>query len=57
MLLKLQGAKWVKVVPSGNQLFDCSDQYLVTGITTTALTAAKLNANRVATEFGTFTPN
>ena len=52
-----QGADWVKVVPSGNTLFDCNDKYLVKGITTTAVTAAKLNANRVATEFGTFTPN
>jgi ABC-type branched-subunit amino acid transport system substrate-binding protein len=57
MLLKLQGAKWVKVVPTGNELFDCNDKYLVSGITTTALTAAKLNSNRIATEFGTFTPN
>jgi len=57
MLLKLQGASWVKVVPASTELFDCNDKYLVTGITTTALTAAKLNANRVATEFGTFTPN
>jgi ABC-type branched-subunit amino acid transport system substrate-binding protein len=57
MLLKLQGAKWVKVVPNGNTLFDCNDKYLIQGITTNAVTAAKLNANRVATEFGTFTPN
>jgi hypothetical protein len=57
MLLKLDGAKWVKVEPTGNQLFDCKDEYLVTGITTSALAAAKLNANRIATEFGTFTPN
>jgi ABC-type branched-subunit amino acid transport system substrate-binding protein len=57
MLLKLQGPAWVKVVPTGNQLFDCNDKYLITGITTTALTAAKLNSQRIATEFGTFTPN
>jgi len=57
MLLKLHGRDWVKVVPSGSELFDCSDKYLIQGITTNALTAAKLNANRVATEFGTFTPN
>ena len=57
MLLKLDGAKWVKVAPTGNQLFDCNDKYLVTGITTSALAAAKLNANRIATQYGTFTPN
>jgi hypothetical protein len=57
MLLKLDGADWVKVVPSGSELFDCNDKYLVTGITTNALSAAKLNANRVATQFGTFTPD
>jgi ABC-type branched-subunit amino acid transport system substrate-binding protein len=57
MLLKLQGAEWVKVAPSGTALYDCNDEYLVTGLTTSALTAAKLNASRVATEFGTFTPN
>jgi hypothetical protein len=56
MLLKLSGAKWVKVVPSGDTLFDCNDKYLVKGIRTTAVIAAKLNADRVATEFGTFTP-
>ena len=56
MLLKLQGPNWVKVLPTGNTLFDCNDEYLVKGITTSAVKAAKLNANRVATEFGTFTP-
>jgi ABC-type branched-subunit amino acid transport system substrate-binding protein len=57
MLLKLRGADWVKVVPSVRSLFDCNDKYLIKGITTHALTAAKLDANRVATQFGTFTPN
>jgi hypothetical protein len=57
MLLKLDGAKWVKVVPGGSQLFDCNDEYLITGLTTSAVAAAKLNSNRIATEFGTFTPN
>jgi ABC-type branched-subunit amino acid transport system substrate-binding protein len=56
MLLKLTGSAWVKVVPSGDTLFDCNDKYLVKGITTSAVTAAKLDANRVATQFGTFTP-
>ena len=57
MLLKLDGDKWVKVEPSTNELFDCNNKYLVTGITTPALTLAKLNAERVATQFGTFTPD
>jgi ABC-type branched-subunit amino acid transport system substrate-binding protein len=57
MLLKLNGPDWVKVVPTGEQLFDCNDKYLVTGIKTSALVAAKLDSNRVATEFGTFTPD
>jgi hypothetical protein len=56
-LLKLQGPNWVKEVPTGNTLFDCNDKYLIKGIKTSAVTAAKLNANRVATEFGTFTPS
>ena len=56
MLLKLTGSAWVKVVPSGDTLFDCNDKYLVQGVTTSAVTAAKLDANRVATQFGTFTP-
>jgi ABC-type branched-subunit amino acid transport system substrate-binding protein len=56
MLLKLRGPDWVKVVPSGTTLFDCNDNYVVKGISTSAVTAAKLNANRVATAFGTFTP-
>jgi len=56
MLLKLSGPNWVKAVPSGATLFDCNDNYVAKGITTAAVTAAKLNANHVATEFGTFTP-
>jgi ABC-type branched-subunit amino acid transport system substrate-binding protein len=56
MLLKMTGPNWVKVVPADATLFDCNDQYLATGITTTALSAAKVNANRIATQFGTFTP-
>ena len=57
MLLKLDGAKWVKVVPSGKALFDCKDEYLIAGVSTAALKAAKLNANRIATQYGTFTPS
>ena len=57
MLLKLDGPKWVKVVPGTDTLFDCNPKYAVAGVSTSATKAAKLNANRVATEFGTFTPN
>ncbi len=56
MLLKLKGATWVKVVPDGDTLFDCNPEYRATGLATNAVKAAKLNANRVATQFGTFTP-
>jgi hypothetical protein len=56
MLLNLQGAKWVKAVPTGDELFDCNDKYLIAGVTTDALKAAKLNGDRVATQFGTYTP-
>jgi hypothetical protein len=56
MLLKLDGAKWVKVVPSDTTLFDCNPEYRVTGINTSALQAAKLNSDRIATQFGTYTP-
>jgi ABC-type branched-subunit amino acid transport system substrate-binding protein len=56
ILLKLEGGKWVKVVPTGSTLFDCNAKYLAKGITTSAVTAAKLNPDRVATQFGTFTP-
>ena len=57
MLLKLKGPDWVKVEPTTDTLFDCNDKYIIKGVTTTALTAAKLNADRVATQYGTFTPN
>jgi ABC-type branched-subunit amino acid transport system substrate-binding protein len=55
MLLKLDGPNWVKAFPE-DELFDCDDRYLVKGITTSALEAAQLDADRVATQFGTFTP-
>jgi ABC-type branched-subunit amino acid transport system substrate-binding protein len=56
MLMKLDGAKWVKVVPGADELFDCNDNYVVKGLKTAAVAAAKLNAQRISTEFGTFTP-
>jgi ABC-type branched-subunit amino acid transport system substrate-binding protein len=56
MLMKLTGPTWVKVVPTGNEVFDCNDNYVVKGLSTAAVKAAKINAARIATEFGTFTP-
>jgi hypothetical protein len=56
ILMRLQGSSFLKVAPAGT-LFDCDPRYLVKGITTTALTAAKLDANRISTEFGTFAPS
>ncbi len=56
LLLKLKGATWEKVAPKGQALFDCKPSYLVKGITTDALTAAKLDGHRVSAEYGTFTP-
>ena len=46
----------MKVVPTGSEVFDCNAEYVAKGITTAAVTAAKLNAERIATQFGTFTP-
>ncbi len=58
VLLKLDGSAFKQVVPaaSSSETFDCNDKYLVKGLETDALTAAKLDDNRVATEYGTFTP-
>jgi ABC-type branched-subunit amino acid transport system substrate-binding protein len=55
LLMKLDGASWEKVTPK-DDVFECKDSYLATGISTPALAAAKLDANRVSTQFGTFTP-
>jgi ABC-type branched-subunit amino acid transport system substrate-binding protein len=56
MLIQTKDGAWAKSYPQGDELFDCSDAYLVKGITTTAVEAAMLDANRVATQFGQFTP-
>ncbi|MCU1486597.1 MAG: hypothetical protein JWN67_3343 [Actinomycetia bacterium] len=55
MLVKLDGGTWTKVVPT-DDVFDCNDKYLVKGVQTAGLASAKLDANRVSTQFGTFTP-
>jgi aminopeptidase-like protein len=46
----------VREVPSGTEVFDCNDEYVAKGLKTAAVTAAKLNSDRIATQFGTFTP-
>jgi ABC-type branched-subunit amino acid transport system substrate-binding protein len=56
MLMKLNGATWVKVAPGADTLFECSDKFVVKGLKTSAVAAAKINAQRIATAFGTFTP-
>ena len=55
LLVQLQGASFVKVAPTAST-FECDPKFLVKGITTSAVTAAKLDGNRVATQYGTFTP-
>ncbi|MCU1468503.1 MAG: hypothetical protein JWM72_4431, partial [Actinomycetia bacterium] len=52
----LNGATWVKVAPGADTLFECSDKFVVKGLKTSAVAAAKINAQRIATAFGTFTP-
>lgn len=58
ILLKLDGDGFEQVTPEagGDEVFDCSDEYVAKDLTTDALTAAKLDGDRVATEYGTFTP-
>ena len=56
MLMKLSGPTWVKVLPTGSEVFDCNAKYVAKGISTSAVTAAKINSDRISTEFGTFTP-
>ena len=55
MLLKLTGGDWEKVAPTDG-LFECDDSFLVTGLQTDAVKAALMNADRIATQFGTFEP-
>ena len=57
ILLKLDGDGFEQVVPAdGEDGFDCRDDYLIDGLSTDALDLAKLDSDRVATEYGTFTP-
>jgi ABC-type branched-subunit amino acid transport system substrate-binding protein len=53
MTVKLTGAKFERYEPASG--FACDDKYRATGLVTKYVTAAKLDANRTATQFGTFT--
>ena len=54
VLIQMDGGDFKQVVPTKTG-FDCNDKYLVKGLKTDALTQAKLDGDRVATEYGTFT--
>jgi ABC-type branched-subunit amino acid transport system substrate-binding protein len=56
LLLKLDGDTWEKVAPE-DEVFDCDPKYLAKDVDTPALAEAKLDADRVSTQFGTFTPS
>ena len=56
LLIKLDGANWTKVVPTADTMFDCDPKYLASGLETAALKAAKVNSDRIATKYGTYTP-
>jgi ABC-type branched-subunit amino acid transport system substrate-binding protein len=51
-LLKLDGTKYVRVVPEERGTFECEDGWVVP-IHTAALDAAKLDANRISQQFAT----
>ena len=55
MLVKLTGAKFERVAPK-DKTFDCDPKYQATNLKTEYVPAAKLDANRVATQCGPFTP-
>jgi ABC-type branched-subunit amino acid transport system substrate-binding protein len=55
LLVKLTGAKFERVLPK-DKTFDCDAKYLATNLKTEYVAAAKLDGNRVATAFGTYTP-
>jgi ABC-type branched-subunit amino acid transport system substrate-binding protein len=55
ILLKMTGAKYDRVAPT-DKVFDCQDKYALKGLTTKALTEAKLGPDRVSTANGTFVP-
>jgi ABC-type branched-subunit amino acid transport system substrate-binding protein len=50
-LLKLDGTKYVRVVPATPATFDCSPSYIVKITGTPALAAAKIDANRISQQF------
>ncbi len=50
-LLKLDGTKYDRVVPTAPGTFDCNPAYVVKIPSTPALVAAKLDANRISQQF------
>jgi hypothetical protein len=55
ILLKLDGGTFTRVAPT-TDTFDCQDKYVEKGLTTAAVTAALLDADRVSTLNGVFVP-
>ena len=54
-VVKLTAGKYERVLPK-DKTFDCDPKYAATNLKTEYVAAAKLDANRVATQFGTYTP-
>ena len=54
-VVKLTGAKYERVAPK-DKTFECDPKFVGANLKTEYVTAAKLDANRVSTAFGTFTP-
>lgn len=50
-LLKLDGTKYRRIVPTAPATFDCNPSYVVTIASTPALDVAKLDANRISQQF------
>ena len=55
LLVKLSGAKFARITPK-DKTFECDPRYAITNLKTDSVLAAKLDANRVATQFGSFVP-
>ncbi len=54
-VVKLTAGKYERVLPK-DKTFDCDPKYAATNLKTEYVLAAKLDANRVSTQFGTYTP-
>jgi ABC-type branched-subunit amino acid transport system substrate-binding protein len=51
MVLKMTGAKWERVTPT-DKTFECDPKYVGSNLKTEFVTSAKLDANRISTQFG-----